>query len=130
MKSFRAWLLLLLVVLLPVRGALAAGMFCPGGAPAQARQAAHAHVHADADATHGAHAHHDEASHGQPAEPQDQAGGTDPCNLCAAFCSLTAAVGAGLSLRGPPPAAMLVTHLELPRASFVPDGQERPPRSI
>ena len=57
MKHFRLWLLLLLAVLLPVRGAFAAAMFCPpAGVGTQSEVRAPGHAagqHATADVVMG-----------------------------------------------------------------------------
>ena len=137
-KSFRLWLLLLLAVLLPIRGALAAGMLCPVGefgiqAEAQPAQHAHAHDGAGGFDEHqraqsstsdhaAAHGHSDGAAH-------DHAGAGDKCNLCSAFCSVTGLVSADVMVAVSQPASAVFPHLYAPPPSFVSDGQERPPRT-
>ena len=126
MKLLRICLLVLLAILLPVRGAIAAAVPCAGighHAPAEA-PAAHHHMHAPgveaqaaASTDHGTH-HHDHA-------------GTDKCNLCSSCCS-TAPLLLTFSptvptLDGPRADFPLV---QAPAPSFLSDGQERPPRSI
>ena len=136
MKALRIWLLLVLVVLLPVRGAVAAAMLCqvagsgvqheigaaehPLAHDAVDRTMAHDHGgdhgHADADAPDGPQGHHD--------------AGSDKCNLCSAYCSLTPLVSAASALVAPLDlAAAKLAALSAPAPSFVSDVQERPPRT-
>lgn len=129
MKSFRLWLLLLLAVLLPVRGALAVAMQCPApGSQVQATAQAAvepsmAHGDHDAHASHASHDHSGEAAH-------DHAAASDKCNLCAASCSAPALVGVPITSTDPRPVATVFTHPAALPQSFVSDGQERPPRTI
>ena len=130
MKILRIWLLVLLAILLPVRGAIAAALPCEGtGRPAPA---AHMHMHmhmhhamdaaglgpeASAAIDHDGH-HHDHA-------------GADKCNLCSSCCStapllvtfsstVAALDGSGVDF----------PLVQAPAPTFLSDGQERPPRSI
>lgn len=115
MKSVRICLLLLLVLLLPIRGAVAAAMMCPvedAGRHEMAASAAHAHAGAG---------HHDGHDHGA----------ADKCHMCSAFCALTPLVGD--TPRLPEPAALPAVRFPefpAPAASFLSDGQDRPPRSL
>lgn len=122
MKSARVWILLVLAVLLPLRGAVAASMLCPTGTSSTSTTQVALHDHGSHEADHASAGHHDGAH---------EHGGSETCHACAAFCSLTPFVGeepavvAALDLSGvafPAPAA--------PAPSFVCGGQERPPRSI
>jgi hypothetical protein len=143
-KTVRICLLLLLAVLLPVRGAVAAAMLCAPagvGAPGEPRMGAQHPAHAmghhamghqgdgaDAHAAHPAVLHGDGLSSvGDP----DASGPQDRCTLCAAFCSLTPLVGSAPGLFVPQalPAASF-SALSAPVPSFLSDGQERPPRSL
>jgi len=117
-KTLRIWLLVLLAVLLPLRGAVAAAMPCEGighHAPAQPAHAHHA-MHA-APADHGA-PHHDHA-------------GVDKCNLCASCCAATP-----MPMMCSPTVAALDDRaatfpaLRAAAATFLSAGQERPPRSL
>ena len=123
MKAHRIWLLLLLAVLIPVRGALAAAMLCaPAGAgtPPQAQPMDHPGHDAQAAAPHD-HSKH----HGDDSSPEQ-----DKCDVCASFCC-----GAPLlSSHSSPAAAADVASAEFPvfsvrAARFVSGGPERPPRS-
>lgn len=141
--------LLLLAVLLPVRGAVAAAMLCaPAGAgtPGEPRMGAQHPAHAMGHHTMGHHAmgpdgdgadahaappavlHGDGLSDGS--DP-DASSPQDRCTLCAAFCSLTPLVGSAPALFVPQalPAASFPA-LSAPVPTFLSDGQERPPRSL
>jgi len=131
MKSVRIWLLLLLALLLPVRGAVAAAMLCPiAGSGVQtevqasADHAAHEamHKHKDAHEHAASHAHTADHEHGKAA---------DRCNLCSAFCSLTPLAGSVPTLATPLDLSTTTfPDFSAPPPSFLSDGQERPPRSI
>lgn len=128
MKLLRIWLLVLLAALLPIRGAMAAAMLCPpavgphghqsvvGVSSHHGHEAAHVHQQATADAA-GAQHHHDGGSH-------------DKCSLCASCCSVVPLMSAFVDLPEPFGAAERFPELSVPAASFVSDGQERPPRSF
>ena len=152
MKMLRVCLLLMLVVLLPWRGAVAAAMLCP---PATMPASHGAHGHHDASAApavdgpasvqaeHHAHKeHHDHTPH-----MADEAGGalhahqghdTPPppaadgkCQLCAATCALSTLPAPAPGLPQPPAvAASAFPPLVAPAPDFLSGGQERPPRSI
>ena len=136
-KAFRVFLLVVLAVLLPVRGAVAAAMLCPvAGSGMQnevnvhsaAHQAMdHAMAHAPADAQHDDHA---SAGHGHHDHGQDQAG-SDECNMCSAYCSITPLVSAVPQLPAPlDPPSVKFPGFASGAPTFLSDGQERPPRSI
>lgn len=125
-KILRIWLLVLLAMLLPLRGAIAAALPCEGlgqHAPAgrapmhHHMDAADAQAHAPASADHGPHRH-------------DHAG-PDKCNLCASCCAtvplLLAFSPTVAALDGPVAYFALVPA---PAPTFLSDGQERPPRSL
>ena len=138
-KLLRIWFVVLLAVLLPIRGAMAATMPCaPAGGPSQgelhvlatASNHGHGHVHGGehAEAAHAAgHAAHDHggdasAGHGD-ASPQ--------CNMCPATCSTPPLPSARAGLDEPTAvAAAPFPHLSAPAPTFQSDGQERPPRRI
>lgn len=131
-KQLRFWLLVVLVALLPVRGAMAAAMLCaPGATGAQSalRVTApdhgehHGHHHEGGAEWHGQHHGHDEG--------HDGASHDNKCTMCSAFCSATPLLSALPTLPGPVTAA--ASHfpaLDAPAPTFLSDGQERPPRSI
>lgn len=153
MKHFRIWLLVLLCMLLPLRGAMAAAMLCApdrGGppsapmldlGPAQAVQAHDGHAqeteHAHEGGDHAGHAGH--AGHGEHGGHGGHGGhagsdaglALDKCNLCASFCSLTptpVALAWPLAPVGPAMAPFPAAGTQV--RSVVPAGLERPPRSI
>lgn len=142
----RLCLLLLLAMLLPWRGAVAAAMLCPpAAAPAQQALPAHPHALVGAAGQHHGHAHHDHQA--QPRQGQDSpddglqapsgtshadhTGQDSTCQLCAATCSVTALPEQALELPAPTAAAASrFPALVAPVPDFLSDGQERPPRSI
>ncbi|WP_077036323.1 hypothetical protein [Pelomonas sp. KK5] len=112
-KTLRICFLLLLAVLLPLRGAVAAAMLCPVGSAGMQSELRVAPEHAGHD--HGSH--HESAS--------------DKCNMCSAFCSITPLVGPTITLPEPiEPAVLEFPELSAPPPDFFSDGQERPPRSF
>lgn len=133
MKPVRIWLLLLLALLLPFRGAVAAAMLCPMGAPGHPaevslRAAPLAHVHAGHMAVNGP------AAEAQPPTPAHEgghehtAGGT--CHMCSAFCSITPLLSEPPQLLEPSLAsAARFPELATPAPRHHSDGQDRPPRS-
>ena len=141
-KLFRVWLLVLLAVLLPVRGAMAVAMACaPSGMPVSS-QASLVASHDDEHAHHGADAGHEHASVAHDQDSPDHSAGhhgpkdhgkshSDKCNLCSASCSATPLVR---DVAGVPelndPASTVFPSLAAPAPSFLSDGQERPPRTI
>ena len=140
MKSWRAWFLLLLAVLLPIRGAVAAAMLCPmasSGVQAEVVLGGHGLGHAAMDHAQ-AHAHEQGLSHTHAATASDGDGhpthdpsGSDKCNLCSAYCSLTPLLTSVASLAEPLDLPMVrFADLTAPPPSFVSGGQERPPRTI
>ena len=135
-KHFRLWLLLLLAVLLPMRGAFAAAMFCPPagvGTQSEVRAPGHAagqHATADVvmdDAAHDPVTH----DHGSNTGDGESLSTQDKCNLCSAFCSVAAFVGSLFTMPTPQDlAAAAFPDPFAPPPSFLSDGQDRPPRSI
>ncbi len=149
MKILRFWLLMLLAVLLPIRGAVSAAMMCPPagvGTQSEVRGMNHPMGHSSvhhgepAMAGHHDHAAHDHGSHGNPATvdaagADDQGtgptGSVDKCNVCSAFCSVTPLVSSALTVLEPLASAPTVfPALSAPVPAFLSDGQDRPPRSI
>ena len=138
MRTIRIWLLVLLAVLLPVRGAVAAAMLCPpasaDGPSAVAVAGSEMDHHAMDGVDHAAHDHadHENAEHDSDAPSSGgHHDGFGKCNLCCDFCSVT-------PLLSTLPAVPTPTNLSsasfpallAPAPSFLSDGQERPPRSI
>jgi len=139
-KILRIWLLVLLAILLPLRGAIAAALPCEGidhPAPAE-----HAHLHAQTHMHMHMHMHMQHSMDAAGAEGgssaaidpgshhHDQAG-AHKCTPCSSCCS-----SAPLLLAFSPVVAALdgssidFALLQAPAPTFLSDGQERPPRSI
>jgi hypothetical protein len=134
-KTFRILVVLLLALLLPLRGAVAATMLC--ATPGEASEVTAAQ-HED---EHGRHAgHHDPAMHADhqamaadpaPSHHDGQGAHADACNLCTSGCHATPLATAPPQLAQPRLTARLVfPALCVPAPAFQSDGQERPPRSI
>ena len=132
-KFLRIFLLLLLAVLLPIRGAAAAAMQCePDRASSHAELQVHAHGSSHASA--GMHDHH-QMGHEHGTKADDARGGTsgasEKCSLCCDLCSVTPLASSLPAV--PVPQGVASTSfpaLSAPSPSFVSEGQERPPRSI
>jgi hypothetical protein len=139
LRTFRTWLLLLLVVLLPIRAAVAAAMLCPpasSGSQTELQlkhQGAHGHNGADAAMDHAGHEPVSTAQHDSSSGGTDHhfAGQPDKCNLCSAFCSVTPLVST-LTINFLVEDLTEASFPDVPTwlPSFIPAGQERPPRSI
>jgi hypothetical protein len=129
-KIVRIWLLVLLAVLLPIRGAVAAAMACPN-------ESTPMHQHAPSSLDHRTMGHDHlmgVAHHHVHAEGHDEHGGAahgDKCNLCASCCTVTAMATSFQAVFAPlESASETFSAPASPAVSFVSDGQERPPRSI
>jgi hypothetical protein len=128
-KLLRIWLLVILAVLLPVRGAMAVAKPCALAGVDTQRATMH---HGAGGHDHGVGApelvQHD---HGAGALHDHEKSCQDKCNLCSASCSATPLVS---TIAGVPEPRDLVSasfpHLSVPAPSFLSGGQERPPRSI
>lgn len=144
MKPFRLVVLLLVALLLPIRGTVAATMVCAemGGTGRLVASAAHAHqgLHrAGAETAKGQHddhaqAHAEHHAHGDQQGAADGAtdGATgDTCHLCASGCGLAALLTAfPAPLLAPPAAPTRFPSVAVPPLDFQLDGQDRPPRTI
>ena len=131
MKSLRLWLLLLLVALLPVRGAMAAAMLCLPQDGARSEAVTAEHHAAGMASVHD----HGQPAHADPGASQQHEGDTtsvtsDDCNLCASFCSLTPLALVDVEIRHPQARAALNPALPVFTPSVVSDGERRPPRTI
>ena len=129
-KIVRIWLLVLLAVLLPIRGAVAAAMPCPN-------ESTPMHQHAPSSQDHRSMGHDHlmgAAHHHVHAESQDEHGGAahgDKCNLCASCCTGTAVATTLQAFFAPRESSRETFSAPVsPAVSFVSDGQERPPRGI
>ena len=133
-KLLRIWLLVLLSVLLPVRGAMAATMLCTpagGAAHSQVSITGHGAVHGHdgqslADAARG----HDHAEGDRGDAARDPAN-PDKCNVCSSSCSSPPLPSATTGIVEPENlTSVSFPDLCAPAPSFQSDGQERPPRTI
>jgi hypothetical protein len=131
MRRFRVWMLVLLAVLLPMRGAMAAAMLCAPSSPGVTAQAP-LPQHSDSHHDDSGHAGHDHAQHEHAGGAHDHhaAASQDKCNLCSATCSLTPLLNhiAGVALPSNLQTASFPAFAA-PAPSFLSDGQERPPRT-
>jgi hypothetical protein len=133
MKTVRILLLLLLAVLLPVRGAVAAAMLCPvagTGSQTEVRMLDHAIGHHEVGSTgdvdHSMH-HEDGGWDGH----DGAASTSDKCDVCSAFCSVPPLVETlPAAFKVPDAAAATFPDFSARAPSFLSDGPERPPRSI
>ena len=127
MKSLRIWLLLLLAVLVPIRGAIAAALPCAGaGLAAHVGQA-----HAAGPAQHHHAGHMSHAGHASPLAHTGEHGDDGKCNPCASCClgaTLPATFSPAIAAIEQAGASFAVLQASAP--TFLSDGQERPPRSI
>lgn len=134
-KNLRTFILILMAVLLPVRGAVAAAMLCSGEASVIGVVEAAANDHCHPLAGHPMEAHHaasDTPAHGHA--PDDSSSKTHPpaCHFCAGGgCLVTPLAFAPPSVASP----MVITSAALPALvtripHYQSDGQDRPPRTI
>jgi hypothetical protein len=134
-KRLRIVILVLLSVLLPIRGALAATMLCADGAGTGNSTSVVAHE------GHGMHAGHAMQAGDAPAHqhavaeaPNADASSADhatTCHLCASGCCMASIVGAVPTIAQPGlNSTVIFPTLDVRVPAFQSDGQERPPRTI
>jgi hypothetical protein len=128
MRRIRTWLLVLLAVLLPIRGVVAAAMLCPvAGSGMQSEVILHGEKI-------GHHAEHEPTSHDHGLGHHDHSGsanGSDKCNVCSAFASVTPLVSnLPTPFVAPDAAAAAFPDFSAPATNFLRDGPERPPQRI
>ncbi|OGA99553.1 MAG: hypothetical protein A3E25_12655 [Burkholderiales bacterium RIFCSPHIGHO2_12_FULL_69_20] len=140
MKNLRALLLVLLAFLLPVRGAMAAAMLCPGAgaqgvavvAP-EAVEPGHMKAHA-ADGLPASHAamNHHASNADRSGEAAANPGEHQPgCQACANSCCVTPLAFAPPLVIAPHPiTSVAFPALSVPVPAFQSGGQDRPPRTI
>lgn len=142
-KLLRLCLLVLLAVLLPARGAMAAAMVCaPAGmaghgmpqalhappvVPGHAATQAHVHAeHGHGEPGHADHGHADPAPGNPPHDPAPH----DLCSACSACCTSPSLPSAAVGIGEPAALASVpFPRFSAPAPSFHSDGQERPPRT-
>jgi hypothetical protein len=122
----RHWLLLLLIALMPLRGALASALMCT--VPAQQAAMASAPAQPMDEMAMTGHAHHAMADH---AKPGAASLAHDKCQQqCAAFCALPSLLNSTPTLEAPGArSGSGFPALAAPAPSFLSGGQDRPPRS-
>jgi hypothetical protein len=133
-KHLRTFILVLLAVLLPIRGAVAAAMQCPGEASTISTAASAGHGRHDMHADHDMEVHqvapHDH-SHETASDESPSPGHATACQFCAGGCCVTPLAFAPPSVASPCLAASAVFPALTARVTaFYPDGQDRPPRTI
>ena len=143
LNTFRICFLLLLALLLPVRGAVAAAMLCPAGPAGMQHEMTRGEA-ARHDAMDHADRHAHPAAHGGQAMEHGHAAinhddghaghdhtTSESCNACSSLCSLTPQVTSLPPVFSPlDPAGVKFSEPSAPAPSFLSDGQERPPRTI
>ncbi len=134
-KYLRTIILVLLTVLLPIRGAVAAAMLCPGGMgtssaiPATA-QGHHHDMHAAQDLGANESATHNH-SHAHVSDDSSSDAHAGACQFCAGGCCVTPLAFAPPSVESPIVATSAAFPAITARVSaHYPDGQDRPPRTI
>ncbi len=135
MKNLRHALLILLMLLLPLRGAVAAAALCPLADAAPATAMATNPSMVAGPAGHAMGAHRDAADQGAGAEADHGAGhhadSHDKCNLCSACCAATPLMSTVPAPFEPLAAAAVgFPALQAAAPSFIVTGPERPPRSV
>jgi hypothetical protein len=127
-RTFRALLLILLALSLPLRGAFATERLCSGGnEPVGILQMA-GHVHHAASLTSGSHHDHHgslAAGHGHG----DHAGTGHQCNFCSALGNV-AGPTASLTVPAPLRGTALFARPDVPPARIIAERLERPPRAV
>ena len=138
MKHLRILILVLMSILLPMRGVLAATMMCPGGegpdAAVVVAEPGH-HGHPEMQADHEMHADHSQVHHhageGVPDDESSSGEHSTTCHFCASGCCMASIVGTVTSPRQPRlTSSATFPALSAPVAAFQSDGQDRPPRTI
>lgn len=134
MRLFRILVLLLVCVLLPFRGAVAATMLCaePGQTSEFTAAVSHAHhgMHGD-DHADGVAAQVDQGHDDNGVTTADDGAKSDSCHICASGCHAAAMVTELPSAPGAMPVASVVfPALSAPAPDFQSEGQDRPPRAI
>jgi hypothetical protein len=151
-KLFRLFVLLLVALLLPIRGVVAASMDCGAGAAGHAHAGFHggtmdgieghghqdhgdgmtgvdspgAHTMANEAVSHAAH-----GAHGDGHEAAVDGAGGDTCHLCASGCGVAVLLTAMPGMVGEPPTCQApLPGVTVPALEFQLDGQDRPPRTI
>lgn len=137
-RHLRSFILVLLTVLLPIRGTVAAAMLCPGEATTIGAGMNTVHGQHDVQGEHGDVAEHQAAhdhashSHGDASTETGSGGHATTCQFCAGGgCCVTPLAFAPPSIELPRLIASATFPVLTARVTvFYPDGQDRPPRTI
>lgn len=134
MSKPRIWLLLLMALILPFKGAMAAaGMFCHLGSDLPMSAIVQPHQHHAGGADHD-HARGNGTYNDAQSGVHDDSGpspGSSSCTICSAVCSAPPLPPAGVSWQPlAPTGAERFPALAPPRPSAVSSGLERPPRTV
>ena len=135
MKHLRVFILVLLAVLLPIRGVMAATMLCPEGVGSNLTLIAPVHKQNDMHTGHDMHSDHSAAHHHSSTDASDDSSssGEHPanCHFCASGCCMPSMVATVPCLGLPGPiSSVRFPALTAPLPAFHSDGQDRPPRTI
>lgn len=137
MKNLRVVILVLLALLLPVRGAMAAAMLCPGEGSGASAVVAVVEGDVAMPAEHGLHNeqatshHHPSDGHASDHDTSVSGGHPTACQVCVSGCCLAPLAFAPPSVQ----VRVLTTSAVCPALSlaipaFESGGQDRPPRTI
>lgn len=144
MSRLRTLVLVLLSLLLPLRGLMAATMPCADAAPLAPATVLSAHATMAMDAASAAPAHHATAAGDTLPSPcheatseKDEADGVvgddaapGTCHACASSCCMASMIGSSALLPAPlPPVAAMFPALSPRVVAVPPRGLDRPPRS-
>ncbi len=134
MKLLRIIILVLLAMLLPIRGAVAATMLCSDGEVPGTPAVVAGYDDHDMNADPQMHADHSTAHHhaSEEAPDADSSSVDHPatCHSCASDCCMASMVGTVPSLGGPRLTSTVIFPALTARIpAFQSDGQERPPRT-
>ena len=128
MKRFRILILVLMAILLPIRGAVAATMLCPEGEGTESATIVAVHGHHDMHSDHGASHRH---ATGDATDGSSSVKHSTTCQFCASGGCMASIVGTVPSLGQPNlTSSVFFPALTAPVPAFQSDGQDRPPRNI
>jgi hypothetical protein len=134
-KHLRIFILVLMAILLPIRGAVAATLLCPEAEAPNSTAVVAVHEHHHMQAGHEMQADHASMRHhvGEGAPNHDSSSGEHPttCHFCASGCCMASMVGT-VPFFGQPSVTSSVAFPALTAAvpAFQSGGQDRPPRTI
>lgn len=134
-NRLRILLLVLLAVLLPIRGAVAASMLCPEGGGTSTTQAVGVHEHHGVHAGQAMQSDHSAARHHVVADGANSGSSSNEhpasCHFCASGCCMASMVVTVPSLSHPGlTSTVMFPALTAPIPTFHSGGQDRPPRTI